>query len=147
MPRLSHRPQPFASDAWMRAQQLRAELEAEEWRLLREETARAEAALSQAMVAPRAEPTRGGSIILKGLVRFLLGVLGAYVGYIAAITSGGGDIDAWIGVVSGFVIALALTAFGAGRDFVHAVSETARWIILLACGVGATWLIVQIAAG
>lgn len=138
MPKL-YRSAPLASDDWMRAQQMRAELEAQEWRLLRAELARP---LPQTRPAPR-----GGSIILKGLVRFLIGAFGGYLGWIAALDSGGGEIDGWFAVIAGFVIALALTAFGAGRDFVHAVSETARWVILLALGVGATYLLVlQIAA-
>lgn len=141
---------PIASDAWMLEQQTRAEFEAEGWRQLRAEVARAEAEAARQQARTyqqRAQIDSGeivsNSIILKGLVRFLFGALGGYVAWIAVLDSGGGAFEAWMWVGLGFVIALALTAFGPGRQLVHVIAEGFRWTILLGLCVGLVWVMVQ----
>lgn len=145
------RPQ-IASDAWMLEQQTRAEFEAEGWRQLRAEVARQEAAVQRQQVrAYQAQVRDQGEIvshsaILKGLVRFMFGALGGYVAWIAGMTSGSGELEGWMWVGMGFVVTLALTAFGAGRHLVHAIAEGARWMILVGLGVGVLWIVVQMQA-
>jgi hypothetical protein len=137
-----YRPSLFASDAWLQQQQARAELEAEEWRRLRETLARP---------APEyfddVEPARpiheGGSIILKALVRVIIGAFGAYLGFIAAMDSGAGEFEVWLAVAAGFIIALCLTAFGYFRDIVAWVAEAMRWVLISGLAVGLLWMIVR----
>lgn len=141
---------PIASDAWMLEQQTRAEFEAEGWRQLRAEVARAEAEAARQHARAYQQQARlddgeivSHSAILKGLVRFLFGALGAYVAWIAVMDSGGGSFEAWMWVGMGFVITLALTAFGPGRQLVHVIAEGFRWTILLGLCVGLVWVMVQ----
>lgn len=143
---------PLASDAWMLEQQVRAEMEAEAWRRLRADLALPPPALAapapvQAPPLPElpVDHHRGGSTILKALVRFMLAILGAYLGWLAAMDSQLGDIDAMFAAAAGFAIMLALSMFGYARDFVHLLAETARWALICALGVGVLWILFQMA--
>jgi hypothetical protein len=143
----------FASDDWMMEQQLRAELEAEAWRRLREQLAvppQPAPALAAEPAAPavRAAPDfhRGGSAVLKALVRFGLAAFFAYLAYLAAVDSGLGEFEIWLAIGSTFLVVLALSMFGAARQFVHVLAETMRWVIIVAAGLGAVWLMVQMSA-
>lgn len=135
----------FATDDWMLEQQLRAEVEAEGWRSLREKLGAPQALLPP---APAPTPVRANlvdhhsasSTILKALVRFLLAAFAAYLGYIAAADSGLGEFEMWLAVGSSFVVALALSMFGGARDLVHVAAETMRWVLLIGVGLGATYL-------
>lgn len=140
----------FASDAWMLEQQMRAEVEAEGWRRLREELRpiapppQLQPQPSQAVQAK--EPFRFGAAIFKGLVRFGIGAFGGYLGYIAALDGGLGEFEAWLAVLAGFVVSLALTAFGPGRRFVALMADAARWALIIAAGIGAVYLMTQMSA-
>lgn len=127
---------PLASDAWMAEQQLRAELEAEAWRRMRE----AYAAPPEPPPAAARDPSYGGSLMLKALVRFALGAGVGYLAYIAAIDSRLGAFEAWLAVGAAFLITLSLSLLGPFRRVVHALAETARWGILAGAGIGALWL-------
>ena len=142
-PYSSHPPDAIASDAWMLEQQLRAEWEAAEWRRLRAELSQPLPALAYAPPARRPW-YEGGSIILKGLVRFALGAFGAYLGWIAAASGVAGEFEIWLSVGAGFIIALALSALGPAKQFVALLAEITRWSLILATGVGTVWLISQI---
>lgn len=135
-------PRPLiASDDWMHEQQLRAELEAEAWRRLRQELAVPQAPPPQPeAAAAQADPHTSGSLILKALVRFALGAFGGYLAYLAAVDGGLGGFESWFATLSGFVVTLALSMLGPARRFVHALAETMRWTIILAIGVGGAWL-------
>lgn len=135
--------EPLVTEAWLREQELRAEWEAAEFRRLRQSLRTP----PPTYAAPAPDPHSGGSAILKGLVRFIIGAFGAYVAYIATLTiDGAGKIDAWFAVGAGFVISMALTAFGPLRALVHVLSETARWTLLIAFCVALLWLAVQVNA-
>jgi hypothetical protein len=147
----------FASDDWMMEQQLRAELEAEAWRRLREQLAiqgqpvpalapAAPPAPAQAPAPERPDYHRAGSAILKALVRFGLAAFFAYLAYLAALDGGLGEFEIWLAVGATFVVTLALSMFGAARQFVHLLAETMRWLIIVAAGLGAVWLMVQMSA-
>ncbi len=136
----------FATDDWMLEQQLRAEVEAEGWRSLREKLA-----APQALPPPQPVPStsipaggvdrhRTGSTIFKALVRFMLAAFAAYLAYLAAVDSRLGEFEIWLAVGSSFVVALALSMFGAAREFVHMAAETMRWVLLIGIGFGATYL-------
>jgi hypothetical protein len=135
----------LASEDWMLEQQVRAEMEAQAWRTLREQMA-APPPLPAVVVA-EAPPDRhsSGSTILKALVRFILAVFGAYLGWLAAVDSQLGEFEIWLATGSGFVIMLALSMFGVARDFVHMLAETARWTIICGVALGALWMMFQMA--
>lgn len=140
----------FASDAWMLEQQMRAEVEAEGWRRLREEL-RPIAPPPQPQAAPAhpakpRPPFRFGAAILKGIVRFAIGGFGGYLAYIAALDGGLGAFEAWLAVIAGFVVSLSLTAFGPGRRLVALMADAARWALIIAAGVGAVYLMSQMSA-
>ena len=105
----------FASDDWMLEQQLRAEIEAEAWRRLRQELAVPEPA-PQA-VGPAAQPDihQSGSGVLKGLVRFMLAAFGGYLAFLAAVDSGLGEIEIWLAVGAAFLVTLSLSMLGAAE--------------------------------
>jgi hypothetical protein len=137
----------FASDDWMLEQQMRAEMEAEAWRRLREQ------------LAPAPEPSpatpdrsaaldfhRGGSAMLKALVRFALAAFFAYLAYLAAVDGGLGEFEAWLAIGATFVATLAASMFGPMRGLVHVLAETMRWVIIAAAGLGATWLMMHMSA-
>ncbi|MGQ0533527.1 MAG: hypothetical protein ACT4OF_12685 [Caulobacteraceae bacterium] len=131
----------FASDDWMLEQQLRAEIEAEAWRRLRQELAIVEPVPAEAANAPATiDHHHSGSAILKALVRFMLAAFSAYLAYLAGVDSGLGEFEVWLAVGSAFAATLALSMFGVAREFVHMLAETMRWLIIVAAGVGATWL-------
>lgn len=133
----------FATDDWMLEQQLRAEVEAEGWRRMRERLAIAEPAALTPVAAPApSEPDfhGSGSTILKGLVRFALAAFAGYLAWIAGVDARLGEFDVWMATGSAFAIVLALSMFGAARSFVHAAAETMRWILLIGLGFGATYL-------
>lgn len=147
----------FGSDEWMLEQQIRAEVEADGWRRLRADLATPQPLPVVATPAPAPQTSqqridderryhRGGSAILKALVRFALGAFGGYLAWIAAMDGGAGEFEAWLWVGSGFIVAMALSAFGPGRAFVHYMAEAARWVLILAVGVGAVWLLVHASA-
>jgi hypothetical protein len=139
----------FASDDWMLEQQMRAELEAEAWRRLRGELAMPEPAPPPtpppSYALPQANPDdfdhhRAGSTILKAMVRFMLASSGAYVAFLAAMDSRLGEFEVWLAVGAAFMVTLALSMFGAAREFVHMLAETMRWLIIAGAGLGAVWL-------
>ncbi|MEZ6022306.1 MAG: hypothetical protein R3C16_02580 [Hyphomonadaceae bacterium] len=134
-----------ATSDWLLEQQMRAEVEAEAWRRLREQIDRppppevlppppAEEA------APARDPHRTGSTILKALVRFGLGAFGAFLAFIAAADAQFGEFEIWLAVGSAFLVTLAASAFEPLRSFVHFLAETARWVLIVAVGFGALWL-------
>ena len=132
---------PLASDDWMAEQQLRAELEAEAWRRMRESYAIPAAALPPSPRAP--DPSLGGSLILKALVRFGLGAGMGYLAYIAALDSRLGAFEAWLAVGAAFFVTLALSMLSPFRRMVHLLAETARWSLIVGLGVWALWLALQ----
>ena len=134
-------PRPLiASDDWMHEQQLRAELEAEAWRRLRQELAVPQAPPAPQPATVEPDPHTSGSLILKALVRFALGTFGGYLAYLAAVDSGLGGFEVWFATLSGFVVTLALSMLGPARRFVHVLAETTRWALILAAGIGGAWL-------
>lgn len=139
--------QPLASDAWMAEQQLRAELEAEAWRRMREAHA---APQPQALPAPepqpapaKADPSLGGSLILKAIVRFGLGAGMAYIAFIAALDAQLGAFEAWLAAGAAFWVTLALSLLGPFRRAVHTIAETFRWALILGIAAGALWFALQ----
>ena len=141
----------FATDDWMFEQQVRAELEAEAWRRLREE--RALAAPPEPAPAPVAPAPVGphpihrtGSAILKALVRFAMAAAFAYLALIAAIDSQLGEFEAWLAIGATFVVTLALSMFSPLRGVVHMLAETARWALIVALALGGVWMFVQMSA-
>ena len=134
----------FATDDWMQEQQLRAEVEAEGWRRLRETLAVPEPALPPPYVTAGApaeiDHHRSGSTVLKALVRFQLAAFAGYLAYLAGVDSRLGEFEVWLAVGASFAVALALSMFGAARAFVHLAAETMRWMLLIGIGLGATWL-------
>jgi hypothetical protein len=131
----------FASDDWMLEQQLRAEMEAEAWRRLRQELAIPYPAPTPAANASADAGRRhSGSAILKALVRFLLAAFAGYLAFLAAVDSRLGEFEIWLAVGAAFAAALALSMFGFARDFVAVAAETMRWTLFLAAGLAATWL-------
>jgi len=158
----SHRtPPPFASDAWMFEQQARAELEAEAWRRLREQLATVPdfGALPPPVAAPASAPVaqprpkraafdahHTGSAALKGLVRFVIAAIGGYLAYVAGMDSQLGNFEVWIWVGSAFVVVLALSAFQPLRGAVHAMAETARWVLIVGLVIGVAWVFTHMSA-
>ena len=138
--------QPLASDEWMAEQQLRAELEAEAWRRMREhrvpqiQPPQPAAAPAPAQQRPARDPSLGGSLILKALVRFALGAGMAYLAYIAALDAQLGAFEAWLAAGAGFLVTLSLSMFAPFRRMVHAIAETFRWAIIVGLALGALWL-------
>lgn len=145
----SRRSPAFATDDWMLEQQMRAELEAEAWRRLREQAVRPVASITpppapEPDAAPRSHPIhRTGSAILKALVRFALAAAFAYLAFIAAIDSQLGEFEAWLAVGATFVATLALSMFSPLRGAVHMLAETARWVLIVALALGGLWMFVQ----
>lgn len=142
----------LASDAWMLEQQVRAEMEAEAWRRLREHMAEPPPApivvpmpAAAAPAAPPLDHHSAGSLILKALVRFLLAGFGAYLCWLAAIDSQLGEFEAVLAGVAGFAVTLALSMFGYARELVHTLAETARWILICALALGVAWMLFQMA--
>ena len=141
-----------ASDDWMLEQQVRAELEAEAWRRLRQDLAvptPAPAAYAPAhppQDQTAADPHSTGSTILKALVRFMLGAFVAYLAYIAAVDSGLGEFEMWLAVGSSFVVTLALSMFGGVRRVVHMLAETMRWVLIVALSLGGLWMMLHMQA-
>jgi len=132
---------PLASDEWMAEQQLRAELEAEAWRRMRESRALAPppAALPAPPPAPMPDPSLGGSLILKALVRFALGAAMSYLAYIAALDAQLGAFEAWLAVGAAFLVTLSLSLLSPFRRMIHAIAETARWALIVGLALGALW--------
>ncbi|GAM99904.1 hypothetical protein U91I_03559 [alpha proteobacterium U9-1i] len=134
----------------MLEQQLRAEVEAEGWRNLRQH-------LAHPVIAPTAPDApaaplppkrewRFGAAMVKGIVRSGVGAAGAYLAFLAAADSGLGEFEIWLAVIAGFIVSLSLTAFGIGRQLVHALARMAAWGLVIALGVGAVYLVSQMAA-
>lgn len=145
----------FASDDWILEQQLKAELEAEAWRRLRLELAVAEPAspvpvpaapVAPAQAGPVLDPHKTGSAVLKGLVRFALAAFGAYLCYLAGVDAHLGEFEVWLATGAGFMVTLALSMFGAFRQFVHFLAEAARWCLIFAVGLGAVWMMMHMQA-
>ncbi len=145
----SRRSPAFATDDWMLEQQMRAELEAEAWRRLREQVRPAPpplaAAPTNAMPAPLS-PHRTGSAVLKALVRFAMGAAASYLAFIAALDSQLGEFEAWLAVGAAFIVTLALSMFSPLRGAVHALAETMRWMLVVALSFGALWMYFQLSA-
>jgi hypothetical protein len=139
------RPPVLASDAWMLEQQIRAEMEAEAWRRLREDMAAPPALPPPVANAEPVDHHTAGSIVLKAIVRFALATFGAYCGWLAAVDAGLGEFEIWLATGSGFAITLALSMFGYARELVHVLAETARWALIAALAVGAVWMLFQVA--
>jgi hypothetical protein len=143
-------PPPFASDDWMFEQQARAELEAEAWRRLRQQLATPSdfGMLPTPVATPTAtrqarpafDPHRTGSAALKGLVRFVIAAIGSYLTYIAGMDSQLGNFEVWLATGTAFVVVLALSAFEPLRGAVHAMAETARWVLIVSFVLGLAWV-------
>ena len=142
----SRRAPAFASNDWMLEQQMRAEMEAEAWRLLRQETApppviEPGAAIPTPNLGARIHT--GGSIALKALVRFALAGSGAYIAFLAAFDAGLGEFEIWLAVGAAFLVTLSFSMLGPARQFVHILAEAARWILIVSAVLGAIWLLTQ----
>lgn len=142
---------PFLTDDWMHEQQVRAELEAEAWRRMREERALPAPSLVAVAAAPAptpppplAEPRPRGSTILKALVRFMIGAAVGYIAFIAALDSQLGEFEAWLALGAAFIVTLALSMFGPMRRLVHVLAEAARWSLVGATALGAMWVLTQL---
>jgi hypothetical protein len=150
-------PPPFASDDWMFEQQARAELEAEAWRRLRQQLS----APPELAPLPRAplptvaatrparrtfDPHHTGSAALKGLVRFIIAAIGAYLTYVAGMDSQLGNFEVWLATGTAFVVVLALSAFEPLRGAVHAMAETARWVLIVGLVIGLAWVFTHMSA-
>lgn len=142
----------IASDDWMHEQQLRAELEAEAWRRLRQHLSPEQetypdyycpAEPPQSSPAKSFDHHRASSAVLKGLVRFLLASAMAYTAWLAAVDGGLGEFEIWLAVGGVFAITLSLSMFGFAREIVHALAEAARWGLLACLAIGGLWLTVQ----
>jgi hypothetical protein len=149
-------PPQFASDDWMFEQQVRAELEAEAWRRLRTQLSAPPeppalppplptAAATQPPVRVR-DPHRSGSAALKGLVRFMIAALGAYLTYVAGADSQLGNFEVWLATGTAFVVILAVSAFEPLRGAVHAMAETARWVLIIGFVMGLAWVFTHMSA-
>jgi hypothetical protein len=136
----------LASDAWMLEQQVRAEMEAQAWRQLREHMA---APPPPELAAPANDTPfdhhRASSAMLKALVRFALATFGAYLCWLAAVDAQLGEFEIWLSTAAGFAVTLALSMFGYARELVHVLAETARWAIITAVALGAVWMLFQMA--
>lgn len=135
----------FASQDWILEQQLRAEMEAEAWRRLRE-VATVPELLPGAVLTTIADDSQPdyhhtGSTILKALVRFGLATIAAYVAWIAAIDFGAGEFEAWLIVIGFFVITLALTLLVPG--LVQMLADILWWVLIVAAVLGVLWVLVQ----
>lgn len=143
MPEVRKQP-PIASDEWMREQQLRAELEAEAWRRLREQksllSAPARPTAAATPPAPARDPGRTGSAIFKGLIRFALAACGAFLAYLAGEDSQLGEFEVWLACGSAFLVVLAASAFNPLRAFVIFLADTMRWATIAALCVGLFWV-------
>ena len=137
----------FASQDWMLEQQLRAEMEAEAWRRLREISAvpafPPEAVVTTIPGDSRPDYHGTGSTVLKALVRFALAAFAAYLGWIAAVDSQLGEFEVWLAVLGAFIVVLSLTLVGPARGLVHMLAEIVRWVLIVALALGALWLLVQ----
>ena len=143
----------FASEDWMFEQQVRAELEAEAWRRLREQmAAAAPPALAPPVAAPapqqapakERDPHRSGSGVLKGLVRFAIAAFCGYLAWIAAMDDGLGEVELWLAVISVFVATLALSALEPARKMVHFLAETTRWVLISAFVFAVAWALTHL---
>ncbi len=138
----------LASDVWLLEQQMRAELEAEAWRRLRESLAPPpEPSPAPPKPAPLLTTSpaasaidQGGSILLKALVRFALAAFGAYLAWIAGMDNGMGEFEVWLATGAGFLVTLSLSMLEPARRFVHMLAETMRWCLIVGAGFGALWL-------
>ena len=149
-------PPPFASDDWMFEQQVRAELEAEAWRRLRTQLALPPepASLPAPLPTPAAsqpaqrlrDPHHSGSAVLKGLVRFTIAAIGSYLTYIAGMDSQLGNFEVWLATGTAFVVVLAISAFEPLRGAVHAMAETARWVLIVGFVMGLAWVFTHMSA-
>ena len=92
------------------------------------------------------DPHRTGSAILKGLVRFVLAAFGAYLIYIAGADSQLGEFEVWLATGTAFVVVLALSAFDPLRGAVHAMAETARWVLVIGFVMGLAWVFTHMSA-
>lgn len=135
----------LASDDWMLEQQVRAEMEAQAWRTLREQMAAPPPALPAPSAVPPLEHHSASSTVLKAFVRFVIAVFGAYLGWLAAVDSHLGEFEIWLATASGFFILLSLSMFGYARDFVHLLAEVTRWMIICGVAFGALWMLFQVA--
>lgn len=138
----SRRPPAIPSADWMLEQQMRAEVEAEAWRRLREEVQRpvepAPEPAAPAKTRPE-NPHRSGSIILKAIVRFGLAAAIAGLAFIAALDSQLGEFEIWLAVGSTFIVTLAASMFEPLRSAVYFLSETARWVLILGFLLAVAW--------
>lgn len=133
----------FATDDWILAQQMRAEMEAEAWRRLREERAMPalEAPAAPAEAPPKRSAAEAGSAILKGIVRFFLAAFGGYLAYLAAVDSQLGEFEIWLAVGGAYLTTLALSMFGFARGVVRALADMTRWGLIMGALAGAAWLV------
>lgn len=146
-----HQRPPFLTDDWMLEQQVRAELEAQAWRRMREERARPTPALAAVApgpattpLPPLAEQRPRGSTILKALVRFTMGAAAGYVAFIAALDSQLGEFEGWLALGAAFIVTLALSMFGPMRRLVHVLAEAARWGLIGATAICGVWVVTQL---
>jgi len=139
----------FATDEWLLEQELRAEMEAEAWRRLRQRVAIAAPPEPAPLpgpapaAAPTFDPHKTGSTMLKALVRFGLGAFAGYLAFLAGVDSGLGEFEIWLAIGAAFLVTLALSAFGPLQRFVHLLAETARWAIIVAVCFGALYVMLN----
>lgn len=136
----------FASQDWMLEQQLRAELEAEAWRRLRELADIRELPPDvDISTVTHTEPDyhSTGSIILKALVRFMIAACGAYIVWIAAVDAGLAEFEILLAVCAAYIVTLSVTLLGPARGIVHVLAEIMRWILIIAVALGVLWWLVQ----
>jgi hypothetical protein len=136
-------------------QQVRAELEAEAWRRLRAQLAGPPEpappppplpTVAATQPARARDPHHSGSAVLKGLVRFVIAAFGAYLTYIAGADSQLGYFEVWMATGTAFVVVLAISAFEPLRGAVHAMAETARWMLIVGFVIGLAWVFTHMSA-
>lgn len=144
MPEVRKSP-PFASEAWMLEQQMRAEAEAAGWRQRRLEGAHPSAPVRESAAAapppPRLSPSGAGSAIVKGLVRFALAAGGSWLAFVAGLDSGLGEFEIWLATGAAFLVVLAFSAFGPLRSLVYFLAESMRWVVVAAVILGLMWVV------
>ena len=92
------------------------------------------------------DPHHSGSAMLKGLVRFAIAAIGSYLTYVAGMDSQMGNFEVWLATGTAFVVVLAISAFEPLRGAVHAMAETARWVLIVGFVMGLAWVFTHMSA-
>lgn len=134
---------PANASRWLLEQQMRAELEAEAWRLLREKVDGASSAPgTPALSAPLAP---AGSFLTRILVRAALAVGCGYLAWLASVDSGMGEFEALLATGAGIAVSLALSVLEPGRRLVGFIAKTLAWIALTIAGFAGLWVLLHAA--